>query len=717
MRSAAMLGIGTCLFGLAFASAGRPAGETDGLAGGTAQQRATKGRPVFAEETELVAVPVFVTDRSGRAVPHLSKEDFGVWDEGKRVEVKAFIAIDAGAAEPPPATSRAVALTELRQFLLLFDLSFTTPEALHAAQQAAMDFVAGSLGPSDLAGVATVGGGILRLVVGLTTDRRQLSEGIATLGVARAERLRDPLGLAYDMHMDPLEPTGTYGLMIRDDDQWLKEVLGLDIRDYGVRGQYTQHVVDLLKGLAGLSALLDNLHGRKQVIFFSAGFKAGTLTPVTGAERDKENRAITEGRPWDVHSDQHFGDASALAIFAELMKSLKRTDTVLHTVDVMGLVSRAPGIEWQTAVQPELGRESLAHLAAGSGGIFVRETNDLSQALADILKATRYYYVLGFEPARKSKRGKLRRLKIHVDRDGLHVSHRRGYVLPDPDEKQSAPARQLQAAQLVTSGVSGGEIGVSAVAVPYRSTDGKPCLPVVVGVDGPSLLAEAGRQQRRVEVYVYALDGRGRILDALALRPMLQLGKVGELVRASGMQILTSLRVSEGPTDLRVLVRDTETGRTGLYATRVAVPAFSPKSVYLTPPLLMEDPTTRLAIPAASQARPTLSLPFRVGQRPFTVDTTGRLRNGETREVCALSWQGDGAARGPVTRVTSRLVGPAGNFPLATSARSEKDADGFTRLVLDEAPRGVPPGDYELNVEVEFAEGGASRSSGLVHVE
>ena len=54
----------------------------------TGQQR--KAPPRFDATLNVVAVPVFVTDGQGRAIPGLMKEDFEVIDDGQRVEVVGF---------------------------------------------------------------------------------------------------------------------------------------------------------------------------------------------------------------------------------------------------------------------------------------------------------------------------------------------------------------------------------------------------------------------------------------------------------------------------------------------------------------------------------------------------------------------------------------------------------------------------------------------------
>ena len=170
------------------------------LPGQEKPRAAAPALPVFGAETRVIALPVFVTDRNGKAVAGLVAADFEVEDGGQPAEVVAFDAVDAGAPVPDlPLESTAVQAATRRQFLLLFDMGFSTPSGLNKARAAALDFLGKGLGPSDLAAVAVLGAAGSSVLVGFTSDVPQLRQAVASLGAARGERLRDPLGLAWDL--------------------------------------------------------------------------------------------------------------------------------------------------------------------------------------------------------------------------------------------------------------------------------------------------------------------------------------------------------------------------------------------------------------------------------------------------------------------------------------------------------------------------------------
>src|SRR5687768_3153834 len=152
----------------------------------------------FPTDISVVTVPVFVTDRHGKAIAGLSASDFEVTDEGRSVPLIGFHEVDVH--DPASAASLRGSLAGRRQFLLLFDLSFSDVSGLVRSRASAIEFVTRTMADSDLAAVATFSANHgVRLLVGFTPDRLQLRKAIETLGVLQLDRRADPLGLAYDL--------------------------------------------------------------------------------------------------------------------------------------------------------------------------------------------------------------------------------------------------------------------------------------------------------------------------------------------------------------------------------------------------------------------------------------------------------------------------------------------------------------------------------------
>ncbi len=685
--------------------------------GALAGPRASQEVPVFGTGVQVVAVPVFVTDKDGRGVAGLTRDDFELLDQGKPMPIVAFEAVDAGSPALTDSGTAApvVQAAARRQFVLLFDLMFSSPVGIMKARDAALGFVREAVAPSDLVAAATFGQAGLRVLVGLTTDRVQLAQAIQGLGLVETDRVRDPLNLAWDLGIIGLVRPGGVGAGTptpSKSDDYMVTLLRMKLK--GDQAQYRAQVDGFLGSLEQLGRLLGNLQGRKQVVLFSAGFDPAVLLGADGSERQQILDARMEGRLWDVQSDRYLGDPTARQKLDDFYGALASSDSVIHAIDVAGLAAGGD-VDSPLAGPPDAGRETLAQFALNTGGRFVKDRSDLGAGLRQVLDATRYSYVLAFEPGEPArKKEKPRKLEVKLKRGDLTASHRRVYVLPDSGASRDPSVAQLQAAESIVKGLSGGAIALRVVALPYRDAKGRTLLPVVLEADGASLTS-AGASQLELEVYGYALDGEGRIRDVLSSNPTLDLARLGDRLRARGLQVITSFALPAGPADLRFLVREAVSGRTGSLRARLTVPSFEGDSLVVSPPLFVDDPQARVVLPTASRMNPELEIPFRIRDAAFTPDGLATIHRGAPREVCVLVWRGSGeAAAGPL-EVTAELAGEtaASPLPFARPPRLARDADGFQRIVFTLEPVDVPDGAYALRVTLRDPRTGSEAHSDL----
>ena len=687
-----------------------------------ATPQARKQTPVFGAEVRVVAVPVFVTDKAGRPVAGLTAADFEIQDDGKKTPIVAFLPVDATEAAAGGEAGSLVQAAARRQLLFLFDLTFSTPGGIVRARQAALAFVRESLAPSDLAAVATFSQKGVDVLVSFTPDRSQVEGAIHGLGVVESQaRMRDVLSIAYDLGLPRWGPgIGAPPADTRTDPmaEYLLQMARAMARSD--QDQYRQRVEGFLAGLDVLARTLDSVQGRKQVILLSAGFDSTVVGGARGQESQEASDAVLSGRLWEVQSDRYFGDSQARDALDQLFRSVARTDTVIHTVDITGLA--AGGAVDKKLPQPiGAGRDTLALLANNTGGQFVANTNDLKAGLDELLERCRRFYVLAFEPqTANDKPDRVRRLKVRVRGDGLTVSHRRGYVLTK--SKAASPASgTLVAAESIAKGLTGGSIRLHAVAVPYRNAKGALSLPVILQADGPALVQGASSNQLGLEVFGYAFDAEGQVRDVVTLSPVVDLGAVKDRLEGKGLQVITSFAVPSGPVDLRFFVREKSSERTGSLRLRVEMPAPDGDGVVLSPPLAMDDPSTRLVVPAPSRSLPRLEIPFRLAEAPFTAEPRPTLANGVAREVCVMAWGGRiRSERAEDVEFESELVDASGSsrdVPLDVT-RLVPDADGVGRYVLTLHPKGIAPGTYLLRMSLYDPASGATGSSELaVRVE
>ena len=107
----------------------------------------SSARSSSAVQVTLVEVPVNVYDHAGNAIRGLTAADFELTDDGKKREITHFEEIDlaqlAAQKQTPSSAAR-------RNFMLLFDLSNSTPTSIGRSRDAALQFVKGDLTEADV---------------------------------------------------------------------------------------------------------------------------------------------------------------------------------------------------------------------------------------------------------------------------------------------------------------------------------------------------------------------------------------------------------------------------------------------------------------------------------------------------------------------------------------------------------------------------------------
>ena len=655
-------------------------------------------RPLtFGTELTLVTVPVFVTDKEGKTVSGLTAQDFEVEEGGKPTPVQGFLAVTGdgdvtSSLDPAPGIS----LTSRRQFVLLFDLALTRAVKIENARVAARRFLENNVRPRDLVGVVTSTPQGMKTLLGLSPDRTQVARAIDAIGRGDMSRNRDPLGIVFDASVGSAlsqgGDAGSRGAAAAADDA--REKAFMIMRQQ--RQVYTQQITNFLGGFQALARQLDAIRGRKHVILFSEGFDSTVITGSQGAEKTVASDAVISGKLWEVDGDAYFGSATGQNALSNLYASMRGSDVVVHAVDLGGSGADSMELDSQEGSGFKSSTvDSLASFAAGTGGLFMKGVSNIEGALKHIADSTKDYYVLAFAPT-SDEVGKLRKIKVKVKRSGLSVAHRPVYLAPDP-KKPDVMRQALQASEIIAKGMSGGSMGLSAYALPYRSPQQGISLPIVIQIPGEAFGDALKRKQISLELFGYLVDDTGAVRDFFKATPSLDPAALGTKLKASGLQVLTTFAATAGAFEVRLLIRDTESQKFGALRLPVVIPAF-PTAVFVSSPMVTDDPFARVALPTVTERHPNREIPFRIEDRPFTVEASPVLKRGAAREICVFKSPSSGEAKD--LRVV--LIGADGSEKpqAADGVRVTRDADGFDRVVFTISAKDVAAGDYLLRVSV-----------------
>lgn len=662
--------------------------------------------PVFESGISLVSLPVFVADRQGRAMPGLGPEDFELLEDGKPVPVVAFQYVDTTSPEEQAEIRQVPAAR--RHFLLLFDMSFTIPGGLHRARDAARAFLKDRLAESDLAAVATfdINRGV-RLVANFTEDRALLAHAVDTLGVTGLARINDPLSLSADILMTDIQisPGGRFGEASGAISDQVAAAL-VRLMRAADENLYRSQVMSLIGSLEELAKGLRGVEGRKQILYFSAGFDSQALVGLSGADSRSASMAVTEGRIQDVDHQTRYGDSRLRQLFAAMTRNLSSADCVVHSVDVTGL-GADKGLTRNAANQDlardTSGRESLHFMASETGGRFFKDANDLGASLDEVLAMTSRYYILGYQPLDLRGPGRFHKLKVKVRRKGAKLSHRAGYYERLPRPAQTALQRKFEAAQLVMTGAGTNDLSFSALCLPFPSPGDRQTLGLVLQVPRGELRWEGGRSLA-VEVYGYAVAESGAVLDHLAQLARLDPARADPRRLAQGLSFYGTLRVPPGKYTIKLMVQEPESGSAGVQFIDVTVPPHDPRVGFLLPPVVMDDPGRWLGLDMGGLRPGHPSSPFAVAGQPFLPRTTFQVRNGTPEKLVLIAYEPDRPLDpAAAIEIQSSLTDARGAMVPGGPVRIVKvhrEGGGRRTYVLGYTPEGLAPGDYTMRIGI-----------------
>ena len=697
----------------ALALAGLLAAASAALAQGPDDLRQFDDRAFVFE----VQVPVNVYARDGEPVRGLGPEDFRILDEGEPQEVTGFRVIDLDVVAPddrrviesdygiPPAARR--------HFLFLFDLSFSAPTSVARARLAAQDFVLEELHPTDLAAVAvhTVESGP-QLLITFTPDRAQLARAIATLGNPRLLDLatKDPLGFLIDA--PDANPAGALDVggvtdeirQMRDINAYL-EVIGNEMKKYErsyARGQ----IASWTGSLQQMARILSSVEGRKHVVLFSEGFDGqllfGRQPDFFDQELQREQEAINAGEIFRVDTDNRYGNTGLQGQMNRMLNEFQRANSVIHTVDISGLRADQPDEHRTRTVH----RDALFYLANETGGELHEDANDFGAELGEVLEASTVTYLLSFEPSEPGEPGDHRRIRVRARAPrGAQIAHRMGYYTPRPFADLHPMEKRLLASDLIAAAEERDDLRIDVLATAFRGSAGASYVPVIVEVGGEGLLEEHEPARLPIEIYAYVTDDKTRMRDFFSRVVTLDLTGREDAFANTGLKYYGHLELGPGDYLVRVLVRNSLTGNTGLETVELRVPAFEAGEPTLLPPFFHEAPGSWFLVreqPADRYAKTTV-YPFTVNGEPYVPAAAPRLRAGGASGDAEICLVGYNLGPGDLT-LEATVVGADGESlrggAISLRERTVTGIPGLDKLVARFDPADLPAGDYTLRVAV-----------------
>lgn len=291
--------------------------------------------------------------------------------------------------------------------------------------------------------------------------------------------------------------------------------------------------------LAMLEAIGNHLAGfpgRKNLIWLTAGFPfkigGGLLGGTPGPEK----------KSYDVEVEK-------------AARTLSNANVAIYAIDARGLTVGQP--DPQTV-------NSMTVLADRTGGRLFRNTNDFGGAIRTAIDDSRVSYVLSYYPNHNKWNGDFREIKVRVNRPGVEIRARRGY-LATPDVAVSPKSKEeimVDAAKNpIESATLGMDVQVDSVANPDARR-----IKAQIRLD-PAQLQLTKMDDHwtdSVDVKWVQVDSFGRVLSSTSQSLNLNIPHADyENVLSKGLTFSGDVNLVKDAADIRIVVRDSGNGSVG----------------------------------------------------------------------------------------------------------------------------------------------------------
>lgn len=513
----------------------------------------------FSTTVKLVVVDCIVTDKNGRPIETLTKDDFQIFEDGKPQQIRtaelqrlntkplpptSFAARNAPLPPRPKSqpVDTAAALTKYqdRRLIVIF-LDFSsmdTPEQIRATQ-AAEKFISTQLTASDMVSIMMYSSS-LQTLVDFTDDRDLL---LATLHKVHIGEGAELVGQA-DEGADSQDQSGQF---VADETEF--NIFNTDLK---------------LMALEDAARKLAPYPERKALVYFSSGVQK------TGVDNQSQLRAT--------------------------VNTAVQSNVAFYPVDARGLTASAPGGDatqaaavgnnlYSGAGQQTLRenfynqQETLDTLAADTGGKALLDSNDLTLGLRQVQQDVNSYYVLAYYSSNTAEDGRYRRIQVKLAPRAAvlkaKLSYREGYYASTTFAKMREADKEAQLARALASDNPVTDLPLAVEVDYFRVAKGKYFVPLSVKIPGSALAFKNKGSKAATE-----LDFIGQVEDAknkavAAVRDTIPIKidqTVANEVTRKQIQYDTGFTLAPGKYKLRFVARENGEGKTGTFETGFTVP-------------------------------------------------------------------------------------------------------------------------------------------------
>lgn len=398
-------------------------------------EQGAQGEFMDTFNVNVVNVDVYVTDKKGNRITDLKKDDFEVFENGKKVAVTNFYAVEGGkammvddgpapdapAAPATPAVQMAPLPEDQRLRLIVYIDNFNIhPFNRNRVMRELRAFLGQKLNRDDQVMLVSYDRS-LKVRRTFTSDKDLISSALLEL-----EKVS-----GHAVHHDSERRD-----VLRNIDESRSAAEAMNHARSYAESTFNDlsFTIDALKDLV---TSLAGMPGRKAILYVSDGLPMIAAEDVYYAVQAK-------------YSEQASGMTVAMQYdasrrYSELAAHANANRVTFYTIDAAGLrVYSSVSAENATAGQGVYVdsirisnlQAPLQMLAEKTGGVAIINANQVMPHLERVAQDFGSYYSLGYSPTHFGD-GRFYKIEVRVKRKGLTVRHREGYRDKSPDARMS----------------------------------------------------------------------------------------------------------------------------------------------------------------------------------------------------------------------------------------------------------------------------------------
>jgi len=548
--------------------------------------------------TNLVQVDAVVFDKNGKPVTDLNADEVQVFEDGKPQKVTHFVYNMSGAEPSNPSVNPTLPgkpnevapplVVETpkpgnvhRTIAIVVDDLGLSFESVSILRRALKKFVDEQIQPGDLVAIIRTAGGA-GVMQQFTSDKGLLHAAI--------ERVK-------------------YNLMGRADVSAFSAVRPPDLKipdEVAAKNQTAENFREEIFSVGTLGTLryvvsgLREMPGRKSVLLFSDGLKI--FNP---GDPNSTNRVQTA-----LESLTDFANRASVVIYTMDVRGLPPLGLQAQDNVQMSLpVGRFPGLAGPTGVTRSprevdqlmtIRRNSfyesqngLNFLAQQTGGLAIRNTNNLSGGIQRVLEDQRGYYLIGYRPEEstfdeKSGRRKFHHLELKVTRPGKYdVRMRNGFFGVSDEEARPAKTAAQRLLNAVSSPFGSNDVHLQLTSLFANDAANGSFMRSFLHIDVRDLSFKGGPNGTHecvFDVLAMTFGDNGVPVDYTGQTYTLELPDA-DYQRAMQQGLIYNITVpvkKHGAYQFRMALRDTATDRIGSVNQFIEVPDLGSKRLALS---------------------------------------------------------------------------------------------------------------------------------------